>query len=179
MKKLLTIFLWLVLISTANSQTTIYLVRHAEKVTTDANDKDPLLTKRGFMRAKALAKKLKKVKLNSVYSSDLQRTKLTVKPIAGKRNLTIKMYDPRQLKDLASKIIQENKGQNVLVVGHSNTVLETIEALGGQRPVKSIEDQEYDYFFTVIINANGDVESKVAHYGKPNSDVEGKQNMHK
>ena len=65
------------------------------------------------------------------------------------------------------------------MVGHSNTVLETIEALGGQRPVKSIEDQEYDCFFTVIINANGDVESKVAHYGKPNSDVEGKQNMHK
>ena len=40
--------------------TTIYLVRHAEKVTTDAANKDPLLTEKGQERAKSLSKKLNK-----------------------------------------------------------------------------------------------------------------------
>jgi broad specificity phosphatase PhoE len=159
--------------------THIYLVRHAEKITSDPTAKDPLLTEFGLKRAKALAKMFKKIKLDAIYSTDYQRTKLTATPVATKQNITIKMYSPKNLKDWAKGVLEENKGKNILVVGHSNTLLETIEALGGQRPFASIADQEYDYFFRVTIKENQQLEVEVLHYGKPNTNQEGQQKMDK
>jgi broad specificity phosphatase PhoE len=173
MKKLLIILCFLAFNVSAQVEkpTIIYLVRHAEKVTTDATAKDPLLTEKGQKRALVLVKKLKKEKLNSIYSTDYQRTKLTTQPVAEKQNIVVKLYDAKQLKAFAQTILAENKGKKVLVVGHSNTVLETIEALGGQRPVASISDNEYDYFFTVKIDTDGVVEVKMGHYGEKNAGV--------
>jgi phosphohistidine phosphatase SixA len=161
------------------STTTFYLVRHAEKVTTDPNNKDPLLTEKGEKRAILLAKKLKKKKLFAIYSTDFQRTKLTVKPIAEKQKLVVKIYDPKNLKLFISTILQENKGGKALIVGHSNTILETIEALGATRPIPEIKDQEYDYFFMVNIAEDGTVKVDVEHYGEKNSGIEGLQMMKK
>ena len=150
----------------AQKPTVIYLVRHAEKVTTDPNNKDPLLTEKGQKRALDLAKKLKKHKLSAIYCTDYQRIKLTAQPIADKRNIAIQIYDPKNLKVFAEKVLLDNKGKKVLIVGHSNTVLETIEALGGKRPVVSISDNEYDHFFTVKIFKDGLVEVESGHYGE-------------
>jgi broad specificity phosphatase PhoE len=163
--------------SKCQSTTTFYLVRHAEKVTTDPNNKDPLLTKKGEKRAIYLAKKLKKKKLSVIYSTDFQRTKLTVKPIAEKQKVEVKIYNPKQLKSWASTLLQEYKGNRLLVVGHSNTVLETIEALGGKRPILEITEQDYDYFFTVNIEADGAVKVEVEHYGEKSSGSEDTQMM--
>lgn len=86
MKNFIILILLFIISFTANSQkaTTIYLVRHAEKVTTDPNNKNPLITERGQQRSSDLVNKLKKNKLSAIYSTDFQRTKLTVKPIADK-----------------------------------------------------------------------------------------------
>ncbi len=164
---------------TANSQkvTIIYLVRHAEKITIDPNNKDPLLTERGQQRSNDLVNKLKKNKLSAIYSTDFQRTKLTVKPIADKQGLPIKIYDPKQIKSFVNTILQENKGGKILIVGHSNTVLETIEAMSTTRPIAEIKDQEYDYFFTVKIAKEGTATVKMEHYGAKNSESEGLQMM--
>ncbi len=159
------------------SSTTFYLVRHAEKVTTDPNNKDPLLTEKGEYRAISLSKKLKKKKLSAIYSTDFQRTKLTVQPIADKQNLGVKIYDPKNLKLFIYTILQENKGGNILIVGHSNTILETIEALGATRPIAEIKDQEYDYFFTVKMAKNRTASVELEHYGEKNSGIEGEQMM--
>jgi phosphohistidine phosphatase SixA len=179
MKKALILLSFLLFSFLAKSQTetTIYLVRHAEKVTTNPNEKNPLLTERGEKRALALAKKLKKKKIIAIYSTDFQRTKLTAKPLADKLKLDAKIYNPKQLKELASLVLQENAGGKVLIVGHSNTVLETIEALGGKRPITEINEQQYDYFFEVRVKNDGSVEVKTEHYGEPNSNNEGLQMM--
>jgi broad specificity phosphatase PhoE len=149
--------------------TQIYLVRHAEKSTLDTNNKDPLLTKDGQERAAALALLLKDISLAAVYSTDYQRTKRTVEPSAAQQKIAVKIYDPRQLKTFAHGILSDYKGKNVLVVGHSNTVLETIEALGGTRPIPRITDQEYDYLFLVNVSIDGAVTLKVSHFGKPSA----------
>ncbi len=179
MKTLISIFCFLAFSASAQVEkpTVIYLVRHAEKVTSDPANKDPLLTENGQTRAVALAKKLKKEKLNLIYSTDYQRTKLTAQPIAEKQGIVVKLYDAKQLKAFAQTILAENKGKNVLVVGHSNTVLETIEALGGQRPVASISDEEYDYFFTVKIQPDSTVKVKMEHYGEKNSSTKSPKMM--
>jgi broad specificity phosphatase PhoE len=163
--------------SKCQSTTTFYLVRHAEKVTTDPNNRDPLLTEKGEKRAIFLTKKLKKKKLSAIYSTDFQRAKLTVRPVAEKQKLDVKIYEPKNLKSFVTKIIQENKGGKILIVGHSNTVLETIEALGATRPFPEIKDQEYDYFFTVMVAENGTVKVEVEHYGEKSSGIEGTQMM--
>ena len=152
----------------AQNPTIIYLVRHAEKVTTDPTNKDPLLTEKGQKRALDLSKKLKKHKLSAIYCTDYQRIKLTAQPVSEKQNLAIQIYDPKNLKVFAEKVLLDNKGKKVLIVGHSNTVLETIEALGGKRPISTILDNEYNYFFTVKISVEGLVEVDLARYGEVN-----------
>jgi broad specificity phosphatase PhoE len=157
--------------------TTIYLVRHAEKITTNPKDKDPLLTEQGQQRALDLAKKLQKQKITAIYTTNYQRTKLTAKPLADTKSIDIKIYEPKDLKAFANQLLTENQGNKILIVGHSNTVLETIEALVGKRPISEITDQEYDYLFTVKLKNGKDIKVSVEHYGAKNSNVEGLQMM--
>jgi hypothetical protein len=56
-----------------------------------------------------------------------------------------------------------------LVVGHSNTVLESIEALGGTRPVATINDNEYDYFFVLTQAQDKKVLVRAEKYGVPSA----------
>lgn len=174
----LLLFLSISLFAQAEKPTRIYVVRHAEKVTSDPKDNNPLLTENGKQRAIALADKLKNKPLNAIYSTNYKRTESTARPTAENQNMEIKVYDAKKLKDVASMILKENKGKCALVVGHSNTVLETIEALGVKRPIPTIEDQEYDYLFLVTIRTNGKTKVKVMHYGQANSHKEGAQMMH-
>ena len=150
----------------AQKSTFVYLVRHAEKVTNDPTNKDPLLTEQGYQRALGLAKKFKNQKLSAIYCTDYQRTKLTAEPTAEQKNLIVQIYDPKYLNAFAEKILEEYKSKKLLIIGHSNTVLETIEALGGKRPIISISDNEYDYFFTVEIFKEGLVTVKYERYGE-------------
>ena len=52
----------------------------------------------------------------------------------------------------------------MLVVGHSNTVLELIEAFGVERAVTSLSDQDYDYLFRVRVPRKGKASVEVMHY---------------
>jgi broad specificity phosphatase PhoE len=152
-----------------NAPTEVFLVRHAEKILSDPTNKDPLLTLEGHARAKTLAKKLRRTGISVIYCTDYQRVKLTAEPLARKKNITIKLYDARNLKGLAKIITEEHQGQKILVVGHSNTVLESIEALGGTRPVATINDNEYDYFFVLTQAQDKKVLVRAEKYGVPSA----------
>jgi phosphohistidine phosphatase SixA len=180
MKNILFLLLLLSLNTRAqsNSATSIYLVSHAEKITDDPTNKDPALTKSGKNRAVALVKTLKTTTIYNIYSTNYKRTTATAMPLAKKLKKEIKVYDLKELKTEAETILKDNKGKNALIVGHSNTVLETIEALGGKRPIDSISDQEYDYLFKLSIAQDGTTNVKVMHYGETNSHSQGEQMMH-
>lgn len=62
----LLLFLSISLFAQAEKSTRIYLVRHAEKITSNLKDNDPLLTDSGTKRATALFKKLKQKPLTSI-----------------------------------------------------------------------------------------------------------------
>lgn len=114
--------------------TTYYLIRHAEKDRSDASNKNPHLTEAGKQRAENWAKVLKDVKFDAVYTTNYNRTIETATPTAKANNLELQFYDPR---DLASKaFLEATKGKNVLLVGHSNTTPQFVNAL--------IEDKKYD-----------------------------------
>jgi broad specificity phosphatase PhoE len=149
---------------------TVYLVRHAEKgpLADPQQPNEQPLSPAGLLRAGALATELRKAPIVAVYSTDTKRTRDTATPLATANKLSIQTYTPNApgLAELAVRIRQTAPGKAVLVVGHSNTVLETIEALGAVRPVKAIADDEFSYLFEVKLPANGGPATvAVHHYG--------------
>lgn len=148
----------------AQKTTKIWVVRHAEKDTSDPKDRDPDLSPEGKERAEALGKYLKGVKLDSIFSTNYKRTKLTGYPTADKIGLTIKTYDPAAQKEFAQGLIKNAQGKKMLIIGHSNTVQEILVAFGATKPVRELTDDDYDYIF--ILTLKGDKkEVKVDRYG--------------
>jgi broad specificity phosphatase PhoE len=158
-------------LSTSASPTTVYIVRHAEKDPTPGLA-DPALTEIGQQRAQALREVLTKEPrpVATVFSTNTIRTRTTAVPLATQLQIPVEVYDARQLPKLASRIRREYAGKAVLVVGHSNTILETAEALGAPRPVPTVGDNEYNYLLEVTVPRDSTKASKIAarRYGAGN-----------
>jgi 2,3-bisphosphoglycerate-dependent phosphoglycerate mutase len=147
-------------------KTTIWLVRHAEKSTANAADRDPELSDIGTSRAADLAKTLKRENINTVYSTDYKRTRATAAPLTYLLKLTPVMYDTKDLSAIATKAVQENKGKAALIVGHSNTLIPVIKALNCQVPFEELSDDDYDMLFKVVVDHSGNSTLTITHYGE-------------
>ena len=153
--------LHLCMIATAQ-KTTVWIVRHAEKDTAYVNRQDPDLTAIGRQRALDLAAYLQNEVVVKVFSTDTKRTKQTAKHVKA----PLEIYNPKNLTGLLDLIMQNANGKSVLIVGHSNTVLETIEALGGKRPVTLLTDDDYDYIFKIELEAGKPAVVSFYHFGQ-------------
>lgn len=142
----------------------VWIVRHAEKESTNPADRDPALSITGAERAEALKKELKSQKIDSIFSTDYKRTKLTGFPLADATGIGIQIYEPAKAAALVKNLKENAEGKKVLIIGHSNTVLELIEAFGAKRPVKTIADDEYDNLFLLTIKGDK-VDVKADKYG--------------
>jgi phosphohistidine phosphatase SixA len=130
--------------------TTYYLIRHAEKDRSDKTNRNPHLTEAGKQRAEHWASVLKDVKFDGVYSTNYNRTIETATPTAKANNLELQFYDPR---DLASKaFLETTKGKNVLIVGHSNTTPQFVNALLEDKKYDDIEDNNNANLYIVTIS---------------------------
>ena len=105
-----------------------FVVRHLQK----AGGDDPGLTTEGQECARRLAALLGRQGISAVYASTTRRARETAAPLAAARNLAVQDYPPTDLAGVAARA-QAEQG-SVLVVGHSNTVPELVERLGGTRP---------------------------------------------
>jgi broad specificity phosphatase PhoE len=121
-------------------QQTWYFVRHFEKQLGD----DPSLTETGKARAQALVDFFADKSLNSVYSTNYNRTLETATPVAQLKRLAIQSYDPRNLAEFAIKLKTHD---HVLVVGHSNTTPELLSLMGGASI--TIEETEYGTLYVL------------------------------
>ena len=134
------------------STTTYYLIRHAEKDRTAGDN--PVLTAKGKQRADFWATHFKEIPLDAVYSTDYVRTKQTAAPTAERKNLPVKMYDP---KNLYSPDFQEKtKGKTVLVVGHSNTTPAFVNSILGEHTYPQISDTENALRYKVVVPEAGE-----------------------
>ncbi|WAC41817.1 SixA phosphatase family protein [Pedobacter sp. SL55] len=168
MKKLLLLFvlaLSLQQVLYAQKTLKVWVVRHAEKDALDPQDKDPDLSADGAKRAEALMKRLKGQKIDSIFVTDYKRTKLTGFPLADRIGISLKTYEPSKASELSANLKANAGGKKILIVGHSNTVLELIEAFGGKRPVAKLSDDDYDYIFELTIKGDK-VDVKTDHYGE-------------
>ena len=130
-----------------------FLVRHAEKATSDPSNPDPELTSAGVIRANALKNRLASANIKAIYSTCFKRTIATAKPLADHLGLPINIY--HQHPALVAKIKAEHGTQTVLIVGHSNTVPLMVQAFGADPPIPSISEDDFDNLFIVLASSNG------------------------
>jgi len=128
---------------------TVYLARHAEKLTESENPEDPSLSACGESRAASLATLLRAVNLDRVYSTPYARTRETAGPVAASHQLEIETYDPRQLEVFSSQLLGQK--QNALVIGHSNTTAVLAGLLSGEAGQPFGED-EFDRLYLVTVS---------------------------
>jgi phosphohistidine phosphatase SixA len=122
----------------------VILVRHAER---QSSGSDPSLTAAGKRRAALLATMFAGAGVTAIFTSGAGRTKQTAAPLAAKVGVA-----PRQVDDsiAAARVQILAGGACVVVVGHSDTVPEFIEALGGPADVV-IDDHEFDRMFVLTL----------------------------
>ena len=154
----------------ARAETTVVVVRHAEKRIEPGNH-DPMLTEAGAERAEALARLLKDIPIAAVYSSDFNRTRSTAAPTARQAGVEVLLRDPGDPDALRDEILRDHRGGAVLVVGHSNTVPRMLVSLGVEEP-PAIADDQYDDCFIVLIPDDPDATDAEPtllhlHYGRP------------
>ena len=137
--------------ATASAQSTVFVVRHAERADAGAAAAmmatDPDLSETGKARAQSLAAALRDAGIAAIYTTQYKRTQQTAEPLAKALGIQPLTVQSRDLADLVQKL--KAVGGNALVVGHSNSVGEIISALGVADPVKLGED-DYDNLFVVV-----------------------------
>ena len=132
-------------LSSSFSQSTVFIVRHAEKAD---NSKDAELSEAGHARAEALANMLKDSKISAIYTTEFKRTEQTAAPVAKALGLTVTTLPSENQAALVAKL--RTSTANSLVVGHGNTIPDVIKALGIPEPV-NIPDSDYDNLFVVLL----------------------------
>jgi broad specificity phosphatase PhoE len=123
---------------------TVVIVRHAER----AND---ALTEDGEKRAETLARLLSNTGVSAIFSTNTTRTIETVNNTAERLGITIQFYN--SIQEVADLIKSEYVGKVVLVVGHSDTVPQTVNALGVSSAPQIAN--EFNNLFIVTIRPDG------------------------
>lgn len=134
----------------AAAQSTVFVVRHAERAdggtTNTMMGNDPDLSDAGRARAESLASALKDAGITAIFTTEYKRTQQTAAPLAKALGISVTTVPSRDTARLIEKV--KAASGNVLVVGHSNSVPDVVKGLGVTTPV-TIGDAEYDNLFVV------------------------------
>lgn len=130
----------------------VILVRHAER-----DDGQKVLNDKGKERANRLANILREAGIEAIFSSDYQRTKQTAQPLCELLNLEPIIYDAGNLPALVTLIKKDYSGKKILVVGHSNTIPETINAFGITPTLVSLDHHEYSNLYILKYGVDNEV----------------------
>jgi broad specificity phosphatase PhoE len=140
----------------------IFLVRHAEKK--NPRDDKSTLSGTGLKRAQDLKRALSSVDLKAVYHTEYERTRQTAAPTAAAHKLTPIELKSDDVKGLGAALRARKPADDILVVGHSDTVPDILRELGVSTTVV-IGPNDYDSLFLVSPRAQGEPEFHVLHYG--------------
>ena len=155
----------------SRATTAVFLVRHAEKALTPAGD--PGLSDLGRERAEELARVMAMSNVNNgpdhIFVSEYRRSLETVEPLIRDTGLPVSEYRAQDSAALVDELLDNYRGQTVLVIAHSNTVAEIIELLGGKTPVQEMTEQDYDDLYVVGIPRFGRRQTLRFKYGRVNN----------
>jgi phosphohistidine phosphatase SixA len=147
--------------------TIVIFVRHGERGTTPADD--PELTPAGRERALALVQAVRDAKVQVVIHTPRVRTRDTALPVAQHFGLTpeiVPLSAGASHVEAMVEAIKKHHGKTVVVVGHSNTIMQYIAALGGPRR-PDLCDHQYNGLYTLAL-IHGEAFLVEGQYGGPN-----------
>ncbi len=126
----------------------IFLVRHAERAAVSGRvPSDTGLSAVGQTRAQSLAEALRDAQITAIYTSEFKRTRDTAAPLAKSLGVQPEVVPAEDFRTLRAKL-KASRG-NVLVVAHSNTLPQIINALGVSSRV-AVSESDYDNLFLVV-----------------------------
>lgn len=144
---LLLAFLFCTTFIFAQNAKTVFLVRHAEKV---SEARDALLSDAGKARAECLAGVLSDAGIQTIITSDVKRTQQTAQPLADRLH---EQLHPIPAADISQFVSDVRAAQgNTLVVGHSDTLPNIIQQLTGK--AVTIGSNDFDLMFIVSMDPN-------------------------
>jgi len=149
MKKVVT-FIFLLFFSCNNINqecNTYYLIRHAEKVRIDPDNKDPELNEAGKQRAIVWQEYFTDLEIDKVYSTNYKRTMQTALPVSNSKGLEISLYSPSNID--YEGFLDSTIGDNVLIVGHSNTIPTFVNEIINDNVYPDIEDSNNSSLYIV------------------------------
>jgi len=140
--------------------TTIVLVRHAEKQLGAISDAP--LSPQGEVRATRLAQMFGDNepfgRLERIYVTNTRRTQQTSASVAQRLGINAVVVDSKtDSRELARRVLRENRGGRALIVGHSNTVPEVVAELARVQNVPPIGEEEFDTLYVVTVPTIGKV----------------------
>jgi broad specificity phosphatase PhoE len=155
-------------VPTDRGETTVYLVRHAEKSTNDPTDPD--LSGAGYVRADSLSTQLRDAGINVIITTNRKRTIETAAPLARRRHINPEIVpvssDTDAHIDSVVAAIRRHEGATILVVGHSNTIGHIAEKLGSE-PIGDLCDNEYSDLIILEMPRGKKTRTLVDSYGPP------------
>lgn len=147
----------------ASDVTQIYILRHTEKA--DDTSEDPELSTAGIKRANYWKKVLQNIDFDKVFTTEFKRNIQTADIISKERTIQPDLYYPMSFDVL--KFINQIKGQNVLIIGHSNTIPDMVNRLIDETKYPPMSHQNYNVMYIVTINGNGETSSSMLHIEVP------------
>jgi broad specificity phosphatase PhoE len=142
--------------SDANT-TTVIVIRHAEKMNSDTQD--PPLSAAGEARAALLVRIFGSgapaERIGAIYVSPFVRSHMTAAPLASALGLTPIEMPANDARGLVRRVLKDNPGGRVLIVGHSDTLPAIVAALSGNAEVAPLGAGEYDRMYVVTVPGIG------------------------
>ena len=147
-------------VASAQPARTVILVRHAERA--GCTSPEVGISDMGRCRAELLAGMLADAGVRHIFTTEVARTQQTAAPLARKLSLTPEVVPAKDVDVLVAKLRSAPAGA-ALVVGHSNTVPEIIQRLGGGA-VAPIGDSDYDRLFVVTLTGPSQATAVTLHF---------------
>ncbi len=132
--------------SIPNGSTVLYFIRHSE--ISDEN-RDPNLSFKGKQSAQRYATYFKDKKLDSIYTTNFNRTRETAETVAENSGMPYEYYNPNHID--VELFLKNNKGNHILFVGHSNTVPKSVNSFIGKMKYTQILEDEFDEIYRVML----------------------------
>ena len=132
----------------AADQGTIFIVRHAEKLSTAP---DALLSAAGHQRAQCLAQTLKDANIQAIFTPEVKRTQQTAEPLAKARHISITVIPRKNQPELVQKVRAAVQSGDVLIVAQQDTLPQIVQQLGGET-IPAVGDNEFDRLIVLHLN---------------------------
>jgi broad specificity phosphatase PhoE len=145
-----TLILLLFALGLLAQETTIVLLRHAERI---SKHESAELNSNGRRRAAALVSELAPLAPVALFATEFTRTQQTLEPLSRRLGLPVQVRSRGEEQTLAKELLKNYRGKVVIVCSHSDRLAPLLAALGHPNDLAEVRD--YDRLWLVRMGPQG------------------------